>query len=303
MRLRVLTDVGMALVFAGFFAQEAIGQEVGKIPLQIKVVPGQKLTYKNFYRMSFFVDRAKELVASHGESSYQIDVSWEWTQDEVFKVDQRDTLIVATLMKTSDLTMINRQTVAKDVYPWSLEEIKGMELNWRVGPQGDVTAFGPLKEPGRLTLLTLVSDLRLITEGDFYPPLPAEPKAVGESWTSERKATAVYEEFQNFEAQIKATSTSNIKGMKKKGNRNCAEIEETRRITYKGWMNMGYVAPLILEGEGEARGNWLLDVDNGVVVEHKVRMDVEPKPTVVGETSPRNIETRLTIWMERKLEK
>lgn len=299
---RVLTGVGMALVFAGFFAQEVTGQEGGKIPLQIKAMPGQKLTYKNLYRVTFSSEQARELVAMSGGTSFQIDLNWEWTQEETFKAEQRDTLVLATLTKTSDLTMINRQTATKEIYPWSLEEVKGVELSWHVGPQGDVRAFGTAKELGRLALSTIVSDFRLIAEGDFYPPLPAEPKAVGESWTSERKATSIYEEFQNFEAQIKATSTSKIKGMKKKGNRNCVEIEESRQIAYKGWLNTGFTS-LILEGEGKARGSWLLDVDNGVVVEHRIRMDIEPRPTVVGEASQRNIETRLTIWVERKLEK
>ncbi|MSS70875.1 MAG: hypothetical protein EXS64_05235 [Candidatus Latescibacteria bacterium] len=300
MKMRVVVRTVLGLALAGGVARGASGQE--QVSLQVKTAPGQKLVYKNLFKLTFFTDRAKEVVATSGQNSYQIDLNQEWTQEEAFRADGKDTLVVATLTKVSDLSMINSQTITKDLYPWTLEDLNGVELSWRVEPRGDVRAFGPAKEMTRLTLATLVSDLRLVTEGDFYPPLPAEPRAVGESWTSERTASSIYEEFQNFEGQIKATSTLKIKGMKKKGARNCAEIEESRVVAYKGWLNTG-VNALILEGEGKGKGTWLFDVENGIVVEHQIRMDIEARPTVVGEASQRNVETRLTIWVERKLEK
>lgn len=302
MKMRAVVGVGLALALTGGLARGVSGQEAGKISLRVKAAPGQKLTYKNLFRLTFFTDRAREVVATSGQNAYQLDLNREWTQEETFKVEGQDTLVVATLTKVGDMSMINHQTTTKDIYPWSLEELKGVELSWRVGPRGDVTAFGVAKEMTRLALATLVSDLRLVAEGDFYPPLPAEPKGVGESWTSERTATSIYEEFQNFEAQVKATSTLKVKGMKKEEGRNCAEIEESRVIAYKGWLNTGLTS-LILEGEGKAKGTWLFDVEGGAVVKHQIRMDIEPRPTVVGEASQRNVETRLTIWVERKLEK
>lgn len=302
MKMRALVGAGLALALVGCLARGAFGQGAGKVSLQIKAAMGQKLTYKNLFRVTFYTDRAREVVATSGQNAYQLDLNREWVQEESFKVEGQDTLVVATLTKASDMAMINSQTTTKEIYPWTLEDLKGMELSWRVRPNGEVAAFGAAKEMTRLALATLVSDIRLVAEGDFYPPLPAGPKAVGESWTSERTATSIYEEFQNFEAQIKYTSALKIKGMKKKGDRNCVEIEESRTIVYKGWLNTGFTS-LILEGDGKAKGTWLFDAENGVVVEHQIRLDIEPRPTVVGEGSQRNVETRLTIWVERKLEK
>ena len=105
MRLRVIVP---GLVLACLLAGTASGEESGKYPLQIRKTPGQKRTYKNLHRISFFADRARELSASSsGGKSLTIDISREWTMDETFRVEKEDTLVAAVMTKGSELAMIN----------------------------------------------------------------------------------------------------------------------------------------------------------------------------------------------------
>lgn len=300
---RINCAIVLGLAFAGLMSGPAGGEETGKVPLLIKKIPGSKRTYKNLYRTNFYAERARELSAStSGSTSLTIDLSREWTVEETYRSEKGDTLIAAVMVKGSEMAMINSQVTTIEIYPWNLEDIKGREVTWHLAEDGTVTNFLPAREPERLTVATVFADLSLIVQTEFYPMLPPDAKGVGDSWSVERTARAVYDEFQNFEAQFKVTSTMKVKGRKKKGSLNCLEIEETRLVHYRGWMNTSINA-LILEGQGKGRGTWLLDTDNGVVVEHQVRMDLEPKPTVVGEASQRNVNTRMTIWAERKLER
>jgi hypothetical protein len=290
------------ILWAWFGAAAAGGQESGPYALQIRPQAGQKLSYKNLYRMIFTTDRAKELGASTGGASLVIETNWEWIQEESSKAEEKESVVTTSLTKASNSTRINGQNVTVDYYPWSLEDLRGMEFSWKVDPQGKVSAFGVTREVQRLNLATVAADLRLIAEFGWYPWLSAEPKAVGGSWTVERKASSIYEEFQNFDAAITLNSTCKIKGIVKKGTRTCLEISEEGPLAYRRWQNTG-VTSLILEGDGKAKSTWLLDTADGTVVESKVRLDIEPRPTVVGESSQRNIETRVTIWVERRLEK
>ena len=289
-----LKGLGLAFTVLGFLVLEATAQEAGGIKLQVRNEVGQNLTYKNYYRTFFSTPKADDLMNRPSGSGYREELEREWYQDETVKETEGVSYIVTTPRNVYEKLLIDDLEEIGD-----FKLLEGVELRWKVGPKGMVTEFGTSRGLARATVENVVSDLRLFWKGEFYPALPDEPKAVGESWNTDRTVSSVFEGRQ-FESRMEYKGTATIKKMKKKKNRRCAEIKETQKVLYTGIYVVG-PDELIIEGKGKGTATWLLDVENGVVVEHKNTLEFQPKVRHRIKPSPPRIIGDLRIWVERKL--
>ncbi len=289
-----LKGLGLAFIVLGFLSLEAAAQEAGGIKLQVRNEVGRNLTYKNYYRIYFNTPKADDLLNRPSGSGFREELEREWYQDETVKEREGVSYIVTTPRNVFEKLKIDDLEEIGD-----LKLLEGVELRWKVDSKGTVTEFGTSRGLARVTVEDVVSDLRLFWKGEFYPSLPDEPKAVGESWTTDRTVSSLFE-GRRFESRMEYKGTATIKKIKKKKNRKCAEIKETQEVFYKGIYIVG-PDELIVEGKGKGTATWLLDVENGVVVEHKNTLELRPHVRHRVKPTPPRIIADLRIWVERKL--
>ena len=295
MESRILVIAGLMLAASGVLPNASIGEEARKFRLEVKPNPGKEFAYHNVYRMSFFTDRAMELLGK-GRSTFRMELDWAWGERERTQVSNGDTTVAATVEETDDLTTVDG---VPTVRYWTIKLLEGKDLTWKVSPRGEVTRFETARGIDKLEVETVVRDVGLFAQGHYYPPLPERPVGLGDSWTVNRVTSVVYEEFRGFEARVNDKATLKLKGLKKRKGRQCAEIQEDREFDYKALVHTG-VSLVVLEGHGKATGSWLFDVDDGVVVEHKGIYEFRPDGSVV-DTQLAGYETQVKVWLDRRL--
>jgi hypothetical protein len=179
-------------------------------------------------------------------------------------------------------------------------------FGWRVTPDGEIQNFDPLFPPYKVERLDLITDLFQAWMPAFCPAMPDQPVGKGDTWTGSRSFERQFASMDMLgrSALFGITSTYRVKYIKDRKGRTEVNIEEEREVVYRGWMDVSS-ASLFLDGKGTGKGTWKIDATNGVVLEHKMHMDIDrPDVTKAGAREKvADIHAEVKIDLGRKLEK
>ena len=94
-----------------------------------------------------------------------------------------------------------------------------------------------------------------------------------------------------------------MKRLAKKKGRRVALIDETRQMRYRGWIFSNAVS-IMVEGTGEGKGKWTVDVGRGLVIAHEVKLSFkEVDVTVIrGNVKVENAAARMKFSFKRELD-
>jgi len=298
----------------GILVANWVGSAQGeKVTLSLKFPEGRTVEYKNKYRFEYYSNRAELIVMQSG--SMRAIVESEWRSDE--KVMKPEALpdeeipegvmaVHAGISKAASAAIFLGEKQTYEQYPLTFEMFNDRAFKWRVTPEGEVQKFAPDFPGYRVERQDLITDIYQAWVPAMTPVLPDGPVGEGDSWTGERvfERPFVSMDMMRRKSLVHIKSTYRVKEIKNRKGRLEVKIEEERQVEYKGWLDVS-AASLFLHGSGIGEGEWVVDATNGLLLEHKMHMDID-QPVVIkaGKVDPlADIHAELKIDIERKLEK
>ena len=278
--------------------------------IELKFPEGRALQYKHTYRMFYFSNQAEILFgvqqagASYDDEgnitfnsnfsrggTFEMDVSGEWeSREEVVGLaeDHPDSLadvtrIKATILKADSRAVLAGKRLSFEQYPDNFEKFKGREFSWFVNSKGEISNFEPEFYAYRLGREDLVTDLFLAWVPEYSLTLPDKPVSEGDTWEGEGafKRRIEYRRLRNQDVFLNYKSSYRVKKIKTSKEKIEVEIEEEREIFYKGWIDVAN-ASFVVDGKGTGTGKWVIDATRGLVLEHKVKFDINRPKVMTG---------------------
>ncbi|MDP6037766.1 MAG: hypothetical protein QGG64_04390 [Candidatus Latescibacteria bacterium] len=301
------------LVVAGLLVSTAGGGWAQPVDLKLKFPEGRKARYKSKFRIEYFSNLAEQIVMQSGKMRVIVDNEWR-SHEEVVKpealpkeeIPEGVMGIRAEIKKGASSAIFLGEKQTYEQYPFTFDMFNDKSFTWRVTPGGKVEKFEPDFPAFRVERQDLITDLFQGTVPAYCPALPDKPVSEGDTWTGEREFWRPFAsmDMMGRDSQIKLKSTYRVKSIKKKKGNMEVTIEEDREVEYKGWMDVSS-ASLYYHGKGTGGGSWVIDATRGLVLQHKVHMEIN-KPTIIkaGHKEPiANIVAEVKVDLERKLEK
>ena len=285
------------------------GQE--KVTLRLAYPEGQTAVYKNTYIFEYTSDKGKWLLPGRDSGGdLHVVITGEWRSQEKARPiasasgEATDTVeIEAALEKADSGVRIDGRPLTFQEYPFTLDLMNGRKFTWRFSPHGRVGHFSPVAGRHPPSRPGLVTDLRQFWMPEVCPLLPETDVGKGDTWTGEQAFEAVYSEL-GLMGLVGLKSTYEVKKIEKKKGQVRVVIQEDRKVRYRGWMYAGLLS-LLLGGEGEGSGKWVIDISRGLVLSHDVRMEIDrPMVMLAGTREPLgNIRAETRWTFKRKLDK
>lgn len=284
-----------------------------KVMIELKYPEGRMAEYKNKYRFEYFSNRAELIVMQSGSMRSIVESEWRSTetvtQPEVLPNEEIAEGVIgikADIKKAASSAIFLGQKQTYEQYPLTFEMFNDRAFTWQITPQNEVQKFEPAFPAYRVERQDLVTDIYQAWLPAVCPVLPDKPVGKGDTWTGERAFERRFfsTDMMGRKSLVGIKSTYRVKEVKKRKGHDVVKIEEEREVEYKGWMDVSS-ASLFLHGTGIGEGQWVIDVTDGIVLEHKMHMDVD-RPTVIkaGDKEPlADIHAELKIDVERKLQK
>ncbi len=308
------------------------------VVLKLDNPEGRTLQYKHTYRMFYFsnqaeilfgVQQAKATYDDEGNISFsgnfskggtfEMDVSGEWvSREEVMALaeDHLDSLadvtrIKATILESDSRAILAGKRLTFEQYPDNFEKFKDREFSWFVNSKGEISNFEPEFHAYRLGREDLVTDLFLAWVPEYSLTLPDKPVSKGDTWEGEGdfKRRISYRRLGNQDVFLKYKSSYLVKKIKTSKGRIEVEIEEEREVFYKGWIDVAN-ASFVVDGKGVGTGKWVIDATRGLVLEHKVKFDINRPKVMKGFVNSEgnlaeipDMVAEVKINFERKLKK
>ena len=283
-----------------------------KVALVLKYPDGRIAEYKNKYRFEYFSNRAELIVMQSG--SVRAIIESEWRSSEA--VGPAETLpneevpegvigVKAVITKAASSAIFLGEKQTYEQYPLTFEMFNDRSFKWRVTPAGVVEKFEPDFPAYRVERQDLITDIFQAWLPAMNPVLPDGPVGKGDTWTGERSFERRFfsMDMMGRTSVVNMKSTYEVKEVKQRKGHTEVKIHEGRELVFRGWMDVSS-ASLFLEGSGIGEGQWVIDASDGIVLEHKMHMDVD-RPTVIkaGKKEPlADIHAELKIDVERKLQ-
>ena len=107
------------------------------------------------------------------------------------------------------------------------------------------------------------------------------------------------------EAIVEFKSTYKVKSVAtKKGNKS-RHIRGRQKSPFQGDSSISAPCSMVVDGNGEGKGAWVIDATRGIVISHKVRTNLtRPEVRRVDHRKPvDNIRAEIDLSYERKLDK
>ena len=276
----------------------------------LKFPEGRTLQYKHTYRLFYFSNQAEILFGvqemgtnvddegivtftsdfSRG-ATFEMDVSGEWeSREEVVGLveDHPDSLadvtrVKATILKADSRAVLAGKRLSFEQYPDNFEKFKDREFSWFVNAKGEISNFEPEFYAYRLGREDLVTDLFLAWVPEYSLTLPDKSVSEGDTWAGEGafKRRIEYRRLRNQDVFMNYKSSYRVKKIKTSKGRIEVEIEEEREVSYKGWIDIGN-ASFIVDGKGTGSGKWVIDATRGLILEHKITLDINRPKVMKG---------------------
>jgi len=315
MRTQNAFSVGYVAAAVIFFAgiSDVVAESVA---LKLNDPIGRTASYRNKYSFEYYGNRAELILTStSGSGSLRVNVDGEWrTREEVVQPvalpnEEVPEGVVGVLAKVNNgssraVFMGERQTYEQ--YPFTLELLNDRAFSWRIMPDGTVDKFEPDFPSFRVERVDMITDLYQVWVPSLRPTLPENPVSVGDTWTGEHRYERPFAsmDMMRRNSLVAFNSTYRVRDIKKRGGRVEVTIDETRDIEFQGWVQVSALS-LYYGGKGSGNGRWIIDATQGVVMEHRMTINID-RPEVVKareETPIPDIQAEVKIVIERRLDK
>ena len=312
MRIRNLCSMGYVVVAVIFFAgiSNAVAESV---LLTLKDPIGRKASYRYRYSLEYFSNRAELIMATGGSGSIRANLDGEWrTVEEVTppvalpneEVPEGVVGVVAKVSNGASRAVFLGQRLTYEQYPYTLDMIDDRAFTWRIMPDGTIDKFEPDFPSFRVERLDMITDLYQVWAPGLRPTLPDKPVSVGDTWTGEHRYERPFAsmDMMRRNSLVAFNSTYRVRDIKKRGGRVEVTVDETRDVEFQGWAQVSALS-VFYGGKGSGNGRWILDVTRGVVMEHRMTMNID-RPEVVKareETPIPDIQAEVRIVVERRL--
>ena len=308
------------------------------VVLKLDYPEGRTLQYKYQHRLFYFSNQAELLFgvqqasASYDDDgnisfgsdfsrggTFEMDVSGEWeSREEVVGLEKAHpdsamdvTRIKATILKADSRAVLAGKRLSFEQYPDNFEKFKDREFSWVVNSKGEISNFEPEFYAYRLGREDLVTDLFLAWVPEYSLTLPDKPVSEGDTWAGEGafKRRIEYRRLRNQDVFLNYKSLYRVKKIKTSKGRIEVEIEEEREVSYKGWIDVAN-ASFVVDGKGTGTGKWVVDATRGLILEHKVKFDINRPKVMTGFVNTEgnlaeipDMVAEVKINFERKLKK
>ena len=290
------------LCLLGLF-EPVVGQE--KVSLRLLYPEGRTVRYKNKHSLYYFSDKGEIILAS---GSFDARHYGEWQSREVvvpIEGDGTGVRVVASISKAGSQATLMGSRLSYEDFPFTLDMLNDREFSWQVSPEGDINRFQPDFPAFKIERQDMITDLYQFWVPEIAPVLPEGPVGKGDTWQGEQ----VFER-RFFSMDVggtcvtQFTSTYKVKKIKKKKGWTTVEIEEDRKVRYRGWFHIEALS-LLIDGEGSGNADWEIDVDRGLMLSHKMKIGIgEPQVTMAGQANPiEGIHAEIELVFSRKLDK
>ncbi len=273
------------------------------VVLTLRHPEGRIARYKNKYRLEYFSDKAEMILR---EGSFGVQSYGEWRSREVVAVNDARAKVTAVVDKAGSQATLSGQRLTYEQFPYTLDRLNDLSFVWEFSPEGRAVEFEPDFPAFEVVRKDMITDLRQIWMPGLAPVLPEQAVSVGYTWEGEQRIEAP---FYNLDAGLEPslvqfTSAYKLKKIKKQKGHRVAEIEEERKIHYRGWLHIKVVS-LVIDGKGTGHGNWEIDIDRGVVLGHAMKLSIgRPQVRLAGTPNPiEGIKAQIELIFSRKLDK
>jgi hypothetical protein len=301
----------MGWVAAGAMCFATAGAE-DTVTLKVGYPEGETVYYKFSYTLDYQSDHP-ELIdpTTTGRGISRLMEYGEWISGERNTpageddepLAENQVQVVAKMEKAESQPIVSGARLSIERFPHTLENFKGREFKWRVTGGDSVSDFTADFASYAISRPDLVTDIQQIWLPEMCPILPGRPVAKGDKWTGSRSFRIDYPSLDD-DAIFSFDSEYKLKKIEEKDGRKLAILEEKRKVKYQRWLYMNPVS-IVVEGEGEAKGEWEVDVDRGLIKKHEMQIKLKrPAVRTAGEKDNHDIvKASMSIRIKTELER
>lgn len=284
-----------------------------KVEIKLSHPEGRTVIYKHKYAFAYQSDRAELLIAGRTQQgSTDGQIQGEWKSHETIQpvvpvrgeeIEPGTVQVTATIKDGVNSFFFERKRLTYDQYPFTLDQLDNRQVFWRVAPDGSIGGFYPDFSPMEINRADIITDIWQVWIPELHPVLPKGAVGKDDTWTGEQRFERNFQML-DMAGVVEFKSTYKVKKISKKKGRVVVELEEEREVRYKTWKEIKPMS-IIIDGEGEGKGKWEIDVTRGLVLSHKSRMTItRPEIRLPHEKKPVDtIRAEVTMDYERKLDK
>ena len=290
------------LCLLGMF-EPVLGQE--KVTLRLVYPEGRTVRYKNKHSFYYFSDKGEIILVS---GSFDARHYGEWQSREVVipvEGDETGVRIVASISKGGSQGTLLGNRLSYEDFPFTLDMLNDRKFSWHVSSEGHIDRFDPDFPAYKIERQDMITDLYQCWVPGMAPVLPGGPVGKGDTWQGEQTFERRFASMDvGGKCVMQFTSTYKVKKIKKKKGRTIVEIDEDRKVRYRGWFHIEALS-LMIDGEGSGNADWEIDVDRGLMLSHKMKIGIgEPQVTMSGQMDPiEGIHAEIELVFSRKLDK
>ncbi|MCE2441420.1 MAG: hypothetical protein J4F39_18610 [Candidatus Latescibacteria bacterium] len=274
-----------------------------KVTLNFVYKSGQSNLYKNSWTLEYYSGRADLIDDDKTSGTVDVRTYGKWKSTEaVTAISAEAATVTATVQNAESTVMEDRVQISETNFPYLLDMFNGRTFSWIVSPTGDVTGFKPGFKTYEVRREAAVSDLQQLWVPEIHPVLPRREVGSGDSWNGIRRHEIPIPTLQD-KGSVEINSVYVLKRLAKKKGRRVALIDETRQMRYRGWIFSNAVS-IMVEGTGEGKGKWTIDVNRGIVIGHEINMSFkEVDVTVIrGNVKVENAGAKMKLTFKREMD-
>lgn len=296
--------VGLVRLFVSFVLVVPAGTAYGeKVALSFVYKSGQSNLYKNSWTLEYYSGRADLIDDDKTSGTVDVRMYGKWkSREAVSAIEPTAATVTATVQDAESTVMEDRVQISESNFPYLLNIFNGRNFSWNVTADGNVTGFKPGFKSYEVRRAAAITDLQQLWVPEIHPVLPEREVGSGDSWNGIRRHEIAIPALQDKGA-VEINSVYVLKRLAKKKGRRVALIDETRQMRYRGWIFSNAVS-IMVEGTGEGKGKWTIDVNRGLVIAHEIKVSFKEMDVTVirGNVKVENAGAKMKLSFKREME-
>lgn len=274
-----------------------------KVALKFVYKSGQSNLYKNSWTLEYYSGRADLIDDDKTSGTVDVRSYGKWkSREAVTAISAESATVTATIQDAESTVMEDRVQISQNNFPYLLDMFNNRTFAWNVTAAGDVVGFKPGFKSYEVRREAAISDLHQLWVPEIHPVLPKREVGSGDSWNGLRRHEIPIPTLQD-KGTVEINSVYVLKRLAKKKGRRVALIDETRQMRYRGWIFSNAVS-IMVEGTGEGKGKWTIDVGHGIVIGHEIKVSFkEVDVTVIrGNVKVENAGAKMKFTFKREMD-